>query len=149
MVWTLTPQSPPVTQGWIGGPLNGSTLTGTIPITVGAGQTLTDAKVEYWPATNPSAVTTLVDNAQGGPGATLATLDTTTLANGNYVIRVTATNSNGTEQVSQVTITVTGENKPGRMSVKVTDLIVPVSGLPIAIERRYDSLERNHIGDFG
>src|SRR5688500_20281370 len=39
-------------------------------------------------------------------------LDTTTLANGNYVIRVTATNSNGTEQVSQVTITVTGENKP-------------------------------------
>ena len=37
MVWTLTPQSPPVTQGWIGGPLNGSTLTGTIPITVGAG----------------------------------------------------------------------------------------------------------------
>ena len=149
MVWTLTPQSPPVTQGWIGGPLNGASVTGSVPITVAAGVTLTDAKVEYWPATNPAAVTTLVDNAQGGPGTTLATLDTTTLANGNYVIRITATDSNGNEQVSQVVITVTGENKPGRMSIKITDLVVPVSGLPISIERKYDSLERNHIGDFG
>ncbi len=54
MVWTLTPQSPPVTQGWIGAPLNGASVTGTVPITVGAGLTLTDVKVEYWPATNPA-----------------------------------------------------------------------------------------------
>ena len=149
MVWTLTPQSPAVTQGWIGGPLNGASLTGTIPITVGAGVTLTDAKVEYWPAANPAAVTTLVEGAQGGPGATLATIDTTTLANGNYVIRVTATDGNGNEQVSQVMITVTGENKPGRVTVSVTDMTVPVSGIPITIEREYDSLERNLIKDFG
>lgn len=149
MVWTLTPQSPPVTQGWIGGPLNGTSAIGTVPITVGAGVTLTDAKVEYWPAANPAAVTTLVDNAQGGPGATLATIDTTTLANGNYIVRVTATDSNGNEQVSQVMITVTGENKPGRMTVSVTDMVVPVSGIPITIEREYDSLERNLIKDFG
>ncbi len=149
MVWTLTPQSPPVTQGSIGGPLNGASVTGTVPITVGAGQTLTNAKVEYWPAANPAAVTTLVENAQGGPGATLATIDTTTLANGNYVVRVTATDANGNEQVSQVMITVTGENKPGRMTVSVTDMTVPVSGIPITIERHYDSLERNLNKDFG
>jgi RHS repeat-associated protein len=149
MVWTVTPQSPPVTQGWIGGPLNGASLTGTIPITVGAGVTLTDAKVEYWPASNPAAVTTLVEGAAGGPGTTLATIDTTTIANGNYVIRVTATDSNGNQQVSQVMITVTGENKPGRITLSVTDLVVPVTGLPIKIEREYDSLERNLIGDFG
>lgn len=149
MVWTLTPQSPPVTQGWIGGPLNGTSVTGTIPITVGAGVTLTTAKVEYWPAANPAAVTTLVENAQGGPGTTLTTVDTTTLANGNYVVRVTATDANGNEQVSQVMITVTGENKPGRMTVSVTDMTIPVSGIPITIEREYDSLERNLIKDFG
>ena len=149
MVWTLTPQSPPVTQGWIGGPLNGASVTGTVPITVGTGLTLTNAKVEYWPASNPAAVTTLVEGAQGGPGATLATLDTTLLANGNYVIRVTATDSNGQEQASQVMITVTGENKPGRLTFSVTDLTVPVSGLPITIARKYDSLERSQIGDFG
>jgi RHS repeat-associated protein len=149
MVWTLTPQSPPVTQGWIGGPLNGATVTGTVPITVGTGLTLTNAKVEYWPASNPAGVTTLAAGVQGGPGATLATLDTTTIANGNYVIRVTATDSNGQEQVSQVMITVTGENKPGRLTFTITDLTVPVSGLPITIARKYDSLERAQIGDFG
>jgi streptogramin lyase len=149
MVWTLTPQSPPVTQGWIGGPLNGTSVTGSVPVTVGAGLTLTNAKVEYWPASNPAAVTTLVEGAEGGPGATLATLDTTLLANGNYVIRVTATDSNGQEQVSQVMITVTGENKPGRLTFTITDLTVPVSGLPITIARKYDSLERSQIGDFG
>ena len=149
MVWTLTPQSPPVTQGWIGGPLNGASVTGTVPITVGAGVTLTDATVEYWPATNPAAVTTVVEGAQGGPGTTLATIDTTTLANGNYVVRLTATDGNGNEQVSQVMITVTGENKPGRVTLSVTDLTVPLSGLPITIERQYDSLERNNVGDFG
>ena len=149
MVWTLTPQSPPVTQGWIGGPLNNSSVTGSVPITVGAGLTLTNAKVEYWPASNPAGVTTLVEGAQGGPGATLATLDTTLIANGNYVIRVTATDQNGNEQVSQVTITVTGENKPGRLTFSITDLSVPVAGLPITVARKYDSLERNISGDFG
>ena len=149
MVWTLTPQSPPVTQGSIGAPLNGASVTGTVPITVGAGFTLTDVKVEYWPAANPAAVTTLVEHAQGGPGTTLTTLDTTTIANGNYVIRVTGTDSNGQTQVSQVLITVTGENKPGRMTVRINDLTVPVTGIPITIDRQYDSLERNLIGDFG
>jgi RHS repeat-associated protein len=149
MVWTLTPQSPPVTQGQIGAPLNGASVTGTVPVTVGAGITVTGAKVEIWPASNPAAVTTLVENAQGGPGATLTTIDTTTLANGNYVIRVTATDQNGNQQVSQVLITVTGELKPGRMTVSVTDMVVPVSGIPITIERQYDSLERNLNKDFG
>jgi RHS repeat-associated protein len=149
MVWTLTPQSPPVVQGSIGGPLNGASLTGSVPITVGAGVTLTNATVEYWPASNPAAVTTLASGVGGGPGTTLATLDTTLLANGNYVIRVTGTNANGEETISQVIITVTGENKPGRVTLSVTDLTVPVTGIPITIERNYDSLNRNLIGDFG
>jgi RHS repeat-associated protein len=149
MTWTLTPQSPPVTQGWIGGPANGATITGSVPITVGAGVTLTQATVEYWPASDPAAITTLATGVQGGPGATLATLDTTLIANGNYVIRVTATDSNGQEQISQVMITVAGENKPGRLTFSITDLTVPVSGLPITIARKYDSLERAQSSDFG
>jgi RHS repeat-associated protein len=149
MTWTLTPQSPPVTQGWIGGPANGATITGSVPITVGAGVTLTQATVEYWPASDPAAITTLATGVQGSPGATLAVLDTTLISNGNYVIRVTATDSSGQEQISQVMITVVGENKPGRLTFSVTDLNVPVSGLPITIARKYDSLERTQVGDFG
>jgi RHS repeat-associated protein len=149
MAWAVTAVSPPTVQGWIGAPLNGSTVTAVVPVTVGAGQTLTQAKVEYWPAANPSAVTVLAEGAQGGPGATLAALDTTLLANGNYVIRLTATDSAGQELVSQVLITVAGENKPGRMTLTVTDVTVPATGIPITVERRYDSLERNTVGDFG
>lgn len=139
----------PAVQGWIGGPVNGSTVTGIVPITVGAGQTLTDARVEYAPASNPSAVTVLTTGAQGVPGSTLSTLDTTLLANGNYLVRLTAVSSTGEELVSQVLITVTGENKPGRVTLSVTDLTVPVTGIPITIERQYDSLERHQVGDFG
>jgi RHS repeat-associated protein len=149
MEWTLTAVSPPVVQGWIGGPLNNSTVTSIVPITVGAGVTLTQWTADYWPAANPSAVTTLATGTQGSPGATLATLDPTTLANGNYVIRLTATDSTGQELVSQVTVTVAGENKPGRMTFSVTDLTVPTAGIPITIKRKYDSLERNVNGDFG
>jgi hypothetical protein len=149
MVWTLTAAIAAGNTGLDWRPTERRVVTGTIPITVGAGVTLTNAKVEYWPASNPAGVTTLVEGAQGGPGATLATIDTTLIANGNYVIRVTATDQNGQEQVSQVTITVTGENKPGRMTVRITDLTVPVTGIPITIDRQYDSLERNLIGDFG
>jgi RHS repeat-associated protein len=149
ITWTQATNSPPAMQGWIGGPLNGSTATGFVPITVGTNVTLTQGTIEYWPAANPSAVTVLAPSAQGGPGTTLATLDTTLLANGNYVIRLRATDSNGQALVSQVMITVAGENKPGRMTLSVTDLTVPVTGIPITITRRYDSLERNQVGDFG
>lgn len=147
MTWDLTGVA--AVQGWIGTPLNGSTATGIVPITIGADVTLTQATVEYWPATNPSAVTVLAAGAQGGPGATLAALDTTLLANGNYLIRLRAIDSTGQELVSQVTITVAGEYKPGRVMLSVTDLTVPVTGIPITIEREYDSLERNQVGDFG
>ena len=149
ITWTQSPTSPPATQGWIGAPLNNSTVTGVVPITVAAGVTLTQATVEYWPATNPSAVTVLATGAQGGLGSTLASLDTTLLANGNYVIRLSATDGSGQLLVSQVLITVAGENKPGRLTLVVTDLTVPVTGIPITINRRYDSLERNRVSDFG
>jgi RHS repeat-associated protein len=149
MEWTLTTASPPAVQGWIGAPLNGGSVTGLVPVTVGAGVTLTQWTVEYFPAANPGAVTVLASGTQGAPGATLAALDTTLLANDNYVVVLRATDSTGQELVSQVTVSVTGENKPGRVTITVTDLTVPVTGIPITIEREYDSLERNHVGDFG
>lgn len=149
MTWIQAANSPPAVQGWIGGPVNNSTVAGVVPITVAAGVTVTQATVEYWPANNPAAVTTLAANAQGGPGATLAALDTTTLANGNYVVVLRATDSTGQQLTSQVLITVAGENKPGRVVLSFTDMTVPLAGIPITIERQYDSLERNQIGDFG
>jgi RHS repeat-associated protein len=44
---------------------------------------------------------------------------------------------------------VTGNNKPGRVTATITDLTVPAPGLPIQIQRNYDSLNSSVSGDFG
>ena len=43
----------------------------------------------------------------------------------------------------------TGDYKPGRVVVELTDFTVPIAGMPITIGRRYDSLEKDKVGDFG
>src|SRR5262249_4064413 len=83
VAWTSGGGGPTVTQGWIGSPTQQSTVMGLVPIKVADGVTLTAATVRYWPAAVPTRVTTL-PTTPGGPGATLATLDTTVLANGGY-----------------------------------------------------------------
>src|SRR6266567_4465694 len=46
-------------------------------------------------------------------------------------------------------VRVAGDYKPGRVTATVTDLVVPAPGLPIQIQRTYDSLLRSQSGDFG
>jgi RHS repeat-associated protein/CSLREA domain-containing protein len=150
---TATPTLPAfqemVIPGWIGSPAQQSTVSGVVPITLAEGITLQSGIVDYWPINDLSQVKVLgtVSNKTGGD--TLASLDTTTLANGSYVIRLQGTNGAGVQQDSGIMITVTGEYKPGRVRFTITDLTIPVVGLPITIARTYDSLERNEVGDFG
>ena len=110
---TPAPVGPPTVPGWIGGPANQSTVSGLVPITLKDGITLEQGSIHYWLADDSSAVTTLATNLSGSSGATLATLDTTLLANGSYVIRLSGTDSSGTQLDSGVMITVVGEYKPG------------------------------------
>lgn len=168
---SATPQSSSQieTPGWIGSPANGATVSGQVPISLTSGETLQQATVDYWPADNPNAVTTLPTNVSGmsaillsgrhaglaaplrvsaSPTA-LATLDTTTLADGSYVIRLRGADTTGATVTSEVYVTVVGDNKPGRVTFTQTDLTVPVAGLPIQIGRSYDSLNRTRVGDFG
>lgn len=147
---TNTPGPPEtVVQGWIGSPASGSAVSDTVPITLGSGITLTQGQVSYYPLSDPGNVTVLNNNATGGPGSTVATLDTTLLADESYIVLLTGTNDNNEQLTSAIILTVVGENKPGRVTFTVTDLVVPLTGLPISIGRTYDSLERGHIGDFG
>jgi RHS repeat-associated protein len=145
--------NPPVAielaSGWIGSPANHASVTGLIPITVAAGETLTGGTLTYYPIANPDAVTVLSSSTTGGPGATLATLDTTLLADGSYYVILQATDSTGKNQASGVEIQVVGDYKPGRVTTSVTDLVVPAPGLPIRITRTYDSLTRATSSDFG
>ncbi len=137
-----------VIPGWIGSPAQQATVSGVVTITLASGVTLQSGMIDYWPVNdlNQRKDLNTVSNISGG-GA-LATLDTTTLANGSYVIRLQGTDSNGHQQDSGILITVTGEYKPGRVRFTITDLTIPVAGLPITIARTYDSLDRSQVGDF-
>lgn len=135
-----------VTQGWIGGPLHGSTLQASTAITV-SGVSLVSGILDFWPSSNPAEIRVLNSNVTGS--GTKATFDPTMLANGEYTIRLRGTLSNGTQQTSLTVVNVTGDLKPGRVTFEVKDLEVPVAGLPVTISRRYDSLERGKVGDFG
>lgn len=137
------------TPGWIGEPAHGSAVSGLVPIELAPDVTLTSGTIYYWPEGDPGAASVLATDVSGAGGTTLATLDTTVLANGSYVIHLEGTDSTGTTLDSGVLVTVEGEYKPGRVRFDVVDLTVPVNGLPITIGRTYDSLERAHSSDFG
>ncbi|HEX4406346.1 MAG TPA: VWA domain-containing protein, partial [Polyangia bacterium] len=85
MAWIASESEQVVTQGWIGGPTHQSTVSGQVGVTVSAGITLTTGTVTYWPMSAPDQVHTLAMGVSGGPGAVVATLDTTTLANGPWI----------------------------------------------------------------
>lgn len=150
---TVTPTLPSLQEmvipGWIGSPAQQATVAGAVPITLAEGITLQSGTLDYWPVNDMTQVTVLATGLSGSGGDTLASLDTTTLANGSYVVRLQGTDSNGVQQDSGILVTVSGEYKPGRVRFTITDLTIPVAGLPITVARTYDSLERNQVGDFG
>ena len=149
---------PPVNteQGWIASPIDSSLVTvpippvtGLVPITLVSTETLVSGTLSYYPLSNPNAVVTLNANTTTAAGGTIATLDTTLLANGSYYILLNATDTTGKTMGSGVNIVVGGSYKPGRVTTTVTDLVVPAPGLPIQISRTYDSLVRGTSSDFG
>ncbi len=133
--------------GWIASPLDKSAVSGAVPITVGAGITLTGGTLTYYPASDLGAVTVLNPNTTGT--GQIGAFDATTLKNGAYWIELRATNSQGATQTNLALVMVAGDYKPGRVTATITDLTVAAPGLPIKIERTYDSLTRPAAGDFG
>jgi RHS repeat-associated protein len=140
---------PVLTQGWIGAPLHQAVVNQPVSIVLANDVTLESGTVTYWPFSDPTQLHTLVTGTSGSPGAVLATFDPTLLANGPYIIRLDGTDNAGNVKTSEVEVAVSGDYKPGRVVVETTDLTIPIAGLPITVGRRYDSLEKDNVGDFG
>lgn len=81
--------------------------------------------------------------------APVGTLDPTTLANDSYVLRLLARDVNGHTEAAAVILSVAGELKPGRFTFAITDLNIPLAGVPIQITRVYDTLDAARSEDFG
>ena len=78
----------------------------------------------------------------------LGKLDPTTMRNGLYDIRLIAEDSSGNIAGDIITYQVDGEMKVGNFSMTFSDLTVPMAGIPVSVERTYDSRNKEK-GDFG
>ncbi len=78
----------------------------------------------------------------------LGTLDPTLLENGMYRVLLLSEDANGNQGQDIRTFSVTGEAKVGLFTLTYTDVTVPVAGMPITVERTYDSRVKS-VRDFG
>ncbi len=78
----------------------------------------------------------------------VGTIDARTLPTGIATVRLTGEDLNGREFFHMNFYPVDGRQSVGEQKMTVRDLYVPVRGLPLAIDRKYDSRDRS-VGDFG
>ncbi|WP_233902915.1 putative Ig domain-containing protein [Stieleria maiorica] len=79
----------------------------------------------------------------------LAVFDPALVSNDAYAIIVTAFDSNGRGYVQPTMVYVEGSVQTGNFQLQLTDLTIPLSGIPIEVTRVYDTLEATESGDFG
>src|SRR5262249_13617815 len=78
----------------------------------------------------------------------LGQLDPTLLVNDLYDLKLTVYDRGGNQAEALVHVQIARERKVGAFSLIFTDLEVPLSGLPITLQRTYDSRDKA-VGDFG
>ena len=148
--WATPSGVPPSLTGV--GPAEGSIITAPTPITATvaapAGQTIDHWTVSYTRVGTTAGPVTIASGDGAPPSATLGTFDPTVLPNGAYTITVSVYASDGVGSISNVGVTVEGNLKLGRYGVTYTDANVAVGGIPMQVQRTYDSFNKAQ-GDFG
>ena len=141
------PEVPGASVGAIA-PADGAMITAptrvTTTITPPDGATVTSWKVDLVP-TGESSPTTV---GSGTGGSVDVLLDPTVLPNGAYDVIVRVVTSNGGVTTEKVTVVVDGDLKLGRFTTTYSDLTVDVAGMPVDVQRTYDSFDKR-TGDFG
>lgn len=76
-------------------------------------------------------------------------LDTTLLADGAYVLRLTAEDELFIAETEKPVTVDNPQLKLGNFNLSFTDLTIPVNGFPVTVQRTYDTLNADRKGDFG
>jgi choice-of-anchor C domain-containing protein len=79
----------------------------------------------------------------------LGKFDPTSLARDGYVIALAGYDLNGQGYIDATVIGVEGGLQLGNFQLSFTDLTIPLAGIPITVNRVYDTLNANDEGDFG
>lgn len=114
--------------------------------------TATDANfLEYELAIAPAGATSFTRIGGGAApvaNGVLGQLDPTLLINDQYVLRLTVFDRGGNATTASIVVQIAEDMKIGNFSVTFTDLAIPLAGIPLAIDRVYDSRDKRS-GDFG
>ncbi|MHB8840660.1 MAG: beta strand repeat-containing protein [Candidatus Aquicultor sp.] len=86
-------------------PLNNATITGTVNIQGTASDTnFSNYKLEYGAGASPSSWTTITNSSSGVTNGTLGTLNAGSLASGDYMMRLSATDSAGNTATTSILV---------------------------------------------
>ena len=150
MSWLQTGAAVPPVIGAVA-PADGTIITAPTPITASFtppdGQTITSWQVTYTRQGTSSSPVVLASGS-GTPPPTLATFDPTLLPNGGYTIAVSGFASGGGGLSTSANVVVSGNLKLGRYGVTYQDANVAVGGIPMQVQRTYDSFDKS-TGAFG
>lgn len=114
-----------------------------------------DELAEYWvtvhPADKPNQaieVKRVVSNKEIR-GGVIATVDTTLLDNGLWILNVYASDTHLNVARKSVPIQLDGNYKPGILSLVFSDLNLATPDVPLKVQRSYSSSRANKVLDFG
>ncbi|MFL0809341.1 MAG: tandem-95 repeat protein [Agarilytica sp.] len=130
-------------------PLDGSEITSPSPIQV----SVSDTNMSHWSVSisplNGTFEKVLAEGSSDVVAMDVAMFDPSMFINGQYHIQVMATDLSGNTSQDSVTVTVDGDLKVGNFSFTVEDLNIPLEGIPIQVNRTYDSRRSAELLDFG
>jgi RHS repeat-associated protein len=129
-------------------PADGASVTGPVPI-VGTASDANFLRYELAIAlATEETFTVLAEGTTAVTNGTLGTLDPTTLLNELYTVRLRVFDRAENESVVTRSIQVSGDRKVGLFTLTYQDLKVPAAGIPVVVDRTYDSRDKAR-GDFG
>jgi RHS repeat-associated protein len=142
----VTDTTPPTAA--ITSPANNATLTSRVDI-IGTANDANFLKYVVEIATaGQSNFTTIAGGTSPVVNGTLGSFDPTLLINDLYTVRLTVYDEGGNQSSTSVVYNVTQNQKVGLFSLTFQDLSIPMVGLPIIVNRVYDSRDKG-VGDFG
>jgi RHS repeat-associated protein len=106
-------------------------------------------ELTMWPANRPQNPQLLAQGTQNITNMPIATIDTSMLVNGQYILNLKASDVNGNTSSVGTSFIVDGNLKVGNFSFTVEDLNIPLAGIPVQVSRTYDSRRRSEKRDLG